>query len=56
MADLKNSLQVNVLDSEEKFTIIARRRHQVINLYMDEINFTRSELDEINYDKHYNTA
>ncbi|MCQ2911338.1 MAG: MBL fold metallo-hydrolase [Clostridia bacterium] len=39
------------LDSEEKFTIIARRRHQVINLYMDEINFTRSELDEINYDE-----
>lgn len=39
------------LDSEENFTIIARRRHQVINLYMDEINFTRSELDEINYDE-----
>lgn len=39
------------LDDIEKFTIVARRRHQVINLYMDEINFTRKELDEIKYDE-----
>ena len=39
------------LDPEEKFTIIARRRHQVINLYMPEINFTRTELDNIKYEE-----